>query len=59
MLDRFQRVLDDYDEATGELGINDQTKKTRMIQLLPGPIKTATRDSLMAARTTVKEVTPE
>ena len=59
VLDQFQRVLDDYEEATGDNGINDQTKKTIMMQLLPAPLKTATRDTLMAARTIVKEVTPD
>ena len=28
VLDQFQRLLDDYEEATGDNGINDQTKKT-------------------------------
>ena len=28
VLDQFQRVLDDYDEATGDSGINDQIKNT-------------------------------
>ena len=28
ILDQFRRVLDDYEEATGDPGINDSTKKT-------------------------------
>ena len=28
VLDQFQRILDDYEEATGDVGINDQVKKT-------------------------------
>ena len=35
VLDQFRRVLDDYEEATGECSINDSTKKTIMMQLLP------------------------
>ena len=35
VLDQFRRVLDDYKEATGEVGIDDSTKKTLMMQLLP------------------------
>ena len=41
VLDQFQRVLDDYEEATGDPGINDSTKKTIMMQLLPASPKIA------------------
>ena len=59
VLDQFQCVLDDYDEAAGDTGIKELTKKANMMQLLPVALKTATRDTLMAARTTVKEVSPD
>ena len=59
VLDQFQRALDDYEEATGDAGINDQTKKTIMMQLLPPALKSATRDTLMAARYTVVSVSPD
>ena len=52
VLDQFQRVLDDYEEATGDVGINDSVKKTIMMQLLPPSLKTATRDTLMGAQQT-------
>ena len=52
VLDQFQRVLDDFDEATGEPGINDSTKKTIMMQLLPPALRVATRDTLKFARQT-------
>ena len=42
ILDQFRRVLDDYEEATGECGINDSTKKTGMMQLLPASLRVAT-----------------
>ena len=51
-LDQFRRVLDDYEEATGDCGINDSAKKTIMMQLLPASLRVATRDTLMAARQT-------
>ena len=59
VLDKFQRVLDDYEEAAGDVGINDQVKKTIMMQLLPPSLKTATCDTLMAAHQTFTDVTPE
>ena len=59
VLDKFQGVLDDYEEAAGDVGINDQVKKTIMMQLLPPSLKTATCDTLMAAHQTFKGVTPE
>ena len=34
VLGQFQRVLDDNEEATGDVGINDSTNKTIMMQLL-------------------------
>ena len=34
VLDQFQRVMDVYEEATGNVGINDSVKKTIMMQLL-------------------------
>ena len=45
VLDQFRRVLDDYDEVTGECGINDSIKKTIMMQFLPPSLKIATRDT--------------
>ena len=59
ILDHFRRVLDDYEEAAGESGINDSTKKTIMMQLLPASLKVATRDTLMAARQTFVGVSAE
>ena len=59
ILDQFRRVLDDYEEATGECGINDSTKKTIMMQFLPASLKIATRDTLMAARQTFVGVSAE
>ena len=59
VLDQFQRMLDDYEEATGDCGINDATKKTIMMQLLPQSLRVATRDTLMAARQTFVSVSPE
>ena len=35
VLDQFQRVLHDYEEAAGDVDINDSTKKKIMMQLLP------------------------
>ena len=52
VLGQFQRLLDDYEEATGDSGINDSIKKTIIMQLLPEPLRVATRDTLMAARQT-------
>ena len=38
VLDQFERVLEDYEEVTGDGGINEATTKTIMMQLLPpGP----------------------
>lgn len=59
ILDTSRRALDDYEEATGEAGINEATKKTIMMQLLPPALKIATRDTLMAARTTFAGVSAE
>ena len=59
VLDKFRRVLDDYEEATGDCGINDSTKKTIMMQLLPASLRVATRDTLMAARQTFVGVSAE
>ena len=59
VLDQFQRMLDDYGEATVDCGINDATKKTIMMQLLPQPLRVATRDTLMAARQTFVSVSPD
>lgn len=58
-LNKFERALDDYEEATGECGINDSTKKTIMMQILPPALKKATRDTLMAAQQKMADVTPE
>ena len=58
VLDSFERILDDYEEATGQEAVNEGTKKTIMMQLLPTDLQRATRDTLMAARQTMKEVTP-
>ena len=52
-------MLDDYEEATGDCGINDSTKKTIMMQLLPASLRVATRDTLMAARQTFVGVSAE
>ena len=49
VLDKFERVLDDYEEATGEPAVNDATRKTIMMQLLPKKLQQTTRDTLMAA----------
>ena len=49
VLDKFGRVLDDYEEATGEPAVNDATRKTIMMQLLPKKLQQTTRDTLMAA----------
>ena len=38
--------MDDYEEATGECGINDSTKNIIMMQLLPASLKVAIRDIL-------------
>ena len=51
ILDQFRRVVDDYEQSTGDPGINGSTK-TIMMQLLPAALKIATRDALMAARQT-------
>ena len=59
VLDQFRRVLDDYEENTGDVRINDSTKKTIMMQLLPPALRVATRDTLMAARQTFTQVSPE
>ena len=59
VLDQFQRLLDDYEEATGDVGINDSTKKTIMMQFLPQPLCVATRDTLMAARQSFVGVSPD
>ena len=58
-LNKFERALEDYEEATGECGINDSTKKTIMMQLLPRDLQKATRDTLMAAQQQMASVTPE
>ena len=58
VLDQFQRMLDD-EEATGDCGINDATKKTILMQLLPQSLWVAPRDSLMAARETFVSVSPD
>ena len=50
VLGQFQRFLDDNEEATGDVGINDSIKTTIMMQLLPQPLRGATRDTLMATR---------
>ena len=39
VLDQFQRLLDDYEEAAGDVGINDSIKKTIMMQLLPQALR--------------------
>ena len=54
VLDQFQRIMDDYEEATEDVRINDSVKKTILIQLFLSSLKIATRDTLMAARTDVK-----
>ena len=59
VLDQFRRVLDDYEENSGDEGSNDSTKKTIMMQLLPPALRVATRDTLMAARQTFTQVSPE
>ena len=59
ILDQFRRVLDDYEEATGDPGINDSTKKTIMLHFLPLALKFATRDTLMVARQTFSQVSAE
>ena len=59
VLDQFQRIMDDYEENTGDVGIKDSAKKTIMMQLLSPSLKVATRDALMAARTDFKEVSPD
>ena len=58
VLDQFQKLLDDYEEVTGDCGINDSTKKTIIMQLLPQSLRVATRDTLMAARQTFVSVSP-
>ena len=58
-LDVFDRILDDYEEATGDVAINDATKKTIMMQLCPPALRKATRDTIMAAQKTMKSVTPD
>ena len=50
VLGRFQRILNDYEEAIGDVGINRSTKKTIMMHFLPQSLRVATRDTLMAAR---------
>ena len=52
-------MLDDYEESTVDCGINDATKKTIMMQLLPQALRVTTRDTLMAARQTFVSVSPE
>ena len=59
ILDQFQRVLDDYEEAAGDYGFNDATKMTIMMQLLPQSLRVATRDTLMDARQTFVSVSPD
>ena len=59
VLDQFQRLLDDYEEVTNDTGINDSTKKTIIMQLLPQSLRVATRDTLMAARQTFVSVSPD
>ena len=59
VLDHFQMVVDDYEEGTGDVGINDATKKTIMMQLLPHDPRKATCDMLMAARRSMAAVTPD
>ena len=45
VLDQFRKVLDDYEEATGIVGVNESTKKTIMMHLLPQSLRVATRDT--------------
>ena len=59
ILDQFRRAFDDYEEATGDVGINESTKKTIVMQLLPPALKVATRDTLMAARQAFAAVSAE
>jgi len=59
VLDQFRRVLDDYEEATGDCGINDSTKKTIMMQLLPASLRVAIRATRMVARQTFVGVSAE
>ena len=55
----YVKTVDDYKEATGDVGINDSVKKTIMMQLLPPALKVATRDNLMAAQQSFRDVNPE
>ena len=52
-------MFDDYEKATGDVGINDSTKKTILMQLLRASLRVATRDTLMAARQTFVSVSAE
>ena len=58
-LDVFDRVLDDYEEATGDVAVNDATKKTIMMQLWPPALRKATRDTIMAAQKTMKSASSD
>ena len=59
VLGQFQRVLDDSEEATGDVGTNDPSKKTIMMQLLPTSLRVAGCDTPMAARQTFVGVSPD
>ena len=52
-------MLYDYEEATGDVGINDQTKKTIIMQVFLPLLRVGTRGTLMAARQTFVSVEPD
>ena len=52
-------ALEDYEEATGQPGINDSTKRAIMMQVLPPELGIAVRNTVMAAQKTMATVTPD
>ena len=57
VFDHFEKLHDDY-KATGDVGINDHTRKIIIMQILPKELQKATRDTLMAARQSIAQAMP-
>ena len=55
-LDQFERAMDDYHDVTGEEGINEGTRKTIMMQLLPAALVKATLDTVQAMQKDIKTI---
>ena len=56
ILNEFEQALEEYAEATGTEGINEDTKKTIMMQICPPELREATRDTIMAAQKTQQTI---